>query len=222
MEAIADFMARADAANWIAAAAAIVAFLSFLGAWASFHRQAERDRRVELQENYLRLELASNELFRYEAEHGGVLAAYKLSQMPPDFRPDAASDSIADNFFLQQLNLFEIAARFRRDDVFARNIFGSWVIWYHDVATSWYFRQNWMRNYSDNYTIDLLNIFHPMIGYFEREIGDADLSSDDNDARAQAFKRVFFEHVAKVFDCNVVLDWLARSPSFAVPAPARR
>ena len=106
------------------------------------------------------------------------------------------SDGVADNFFLQQLNLFEIAARFRREKAFAEAIFGSWVIWFHDVHNSWWFRARWNEDYRDNYTKDL------------REIFDDPVKNYDPAAAPIQRKRAFFAHASKVFNCPVILKWL--------------
>ena len=229
----------ANAEEWIAFLGWIVAALTLLLAFISFNMQKSRERRVELQENYLRLELESNEVFRFEAAHGKVLEDYKEFERPGDWetRWDAAPgadeaaiaakaaeraevESIVDNFYLQQLNLFEIAARFRRDNVFADHIFGSWVIWYHDAARSWWFRDKWTREYSDNYTSDLYYIFTPMgqlLDALDKRLaeraGAPELSDQDDDPLAIAVKEVFFEHVSDLFHCPIVLEWLKRDPN---------
>lgn len=235
MQAILEFLRNlnvfmqqgSDAANWISFGGWLVALLGFaLSAW-SYQRHKSRDRRIELQENYLRLELESNAVFRFEAEHSLALHDY-MGSTPPDYYqrlragevPDEAAEesrqrlqreSIADNFYLQQLNLFEIAARFRRDGVFAPEIFGSWVIWYYDAANSWWFRDQWSSNYSDNYTDDLYNIFGPMTKLFDDVVElIGDIPSDDNDPLAKELKAIFFDHVARRFHCHIIIEWLDR------------
>ncbi|HRO02123.1 MAG TPA: hypothetical protein PLS69_00755 [Terricaulis sp.] len=222
-----------SAEEWIAFLGWIVAALTLILAFISFNLQKRRERRVELQENYLRLELESNEVFRFEAEHGEVLALYKEPMAPEGYDERWEMDisreqaeSIADNFYLQQLNLFEIAARFRRDNVFADHIFGSWVIWYHDASRSWWFRKKWAREYSDNYTSDLYYIFTPMTMLFDEvakklaQIPDEHgnpmkISDDDGDPLAIPLKRFFFKHVSDLFHCPIVLEWLDREPNGA-------
>ena len=215
------------AANWISLVAWIVGLLTFIFTILTFQRQNKRQRRIELQENYLKLELESNAVFRFEAEHGGILADYKLSVRPDDYGAGVEPadllkrESVADNFFLQQLNLFEIAARFRRDEVFAPHIFGSWVIWFHDVTRSWWFRERWESEYSDNYTEDLYYIFTPMVAYFNEMVACEAISDRDDDPHAGALKKIFFEHVAERFRCPVVLEWLKRGGTVARPALTR-
>lgn len=212
------------AANWISFWGWVVAILTLALSLFTFGRQSARERRVELQENYLRLELESNEFFRFEAEHGGKLGPYRAAVEPKNFGKDNAGapledmadrDAIATNFFLQQLNLFEIAARFRRDNVFAPHIFGSWVIWYYDVTRSWWFREKWVKEYSDNYTEDLYHIFTPMARLFDEvaELGGMPASDDDDDPNGVKLKAVFFEHAAGRFHCPIILENLKREQS---------
>src|SRR5262245_47362107 len=102
------------AQNWLALLAGMIALASYGVALINYLDQKNRDRVVQLAENYLRLELESNEVFRFEAANADVLFKYKQSAAPADYKPDPREETIADNYYLQQLNLFEIAARFRR------------------------------------------------------------------------------------------------------------
>jgi hypothetical protein len=210
-QAIVSFMADPAAQNWIALGAVLVALLSFVIALRSFQVQKSRDRRIELQQNYLQLELESNSVFRFEAEQSEVLAAYTTLTRPANYTPDMRKELIADQFYLQQLNLFEIAARFRRSGALDAAIFGSWVMWFYEVTRSWWFRERWIAEYSNNYTFELNNIFTPMVAYISSFIDKAnDPSASELHGDEVRMRRDFFEHVAALFDCDVVVQWLSR------------
>jgi hypothetical protein len=210
-EAFIEFMKTSAAQNWLALFAGLIALASYAVALMNYLDQKNRDRIVQLAENYLRLELESNEVFRFEAANAGALLKYKQSAMPADYKSDPLEETIADNYYLQQLNLFEIAARFRRAAAFDKAVFGSWVAWYYDVTTSWWFRRRWGESYADNYTNDLFMVFEPMTRRFEQEIGARALSEDGSDPRAASLKQAFYRHVSGVFGCKIVLEWLTRA-----------
>lgn len=177
-------------------AANILALLGIMATLAfNAYRQAQATR-VERQENYLRLELASIELFRFEAQYAEELDPY-IRSVDPKAARSPKLDRIADNFYLQQLNLFEIAARMRADGTLNKHVFGSWVVWFHDAHTSWWFRERWMADYRTNYTTDLKRVF-------DKPVQEYDASADDVSRR-----RAFFEGVAKVFKCPIILKWVA-------------
>lgn len=150
--------------------------------------------RSRVRDTYLKLELSSNEIFRFEAEYASILAAYK-GAAAPGAAMRAEDDLVAENYYLQQLNLFEISARFRRTAIMEKSVFGSWVSWYYEVLTSWFFRANWpfMR---EHYTPELRDLFDAPVAQFDGFTDDA------------ARKRAFFRHAAKVMGCPVIRDWL--------------
>ena len=157
-------------------------------------RQANGLRR---QENYLQLELASNEVFRFEAANGAVIERARASgPQTADF--DTADSAVIENYILQCLNLFEIAIRYREEKMFDRAIFGSWVAWFHELHTYRYFREIWpdMRMH---YTPDLRKVMDVPVASWGDEM--------DEDARLAAF----FGHVAKVLKCRIVRDWIGEA-----------
>ena len=172
----------------------LAAAIGLVGSAAVFLMQQRRMIQLRKQENYLALELASNELFRYEAQYGAVLSDYMADEPPETSEAAASDDMIASNFYLQALNLFEIAVRLRGDNGFDPKIFGSWVIWFHDTAHSWYFRENWPE-WRENYTRALRRIFDEPV----RRLAEGEPME----------RAYFFDHVAEVVDCPVVKRWLA-------------
>src|SRR5262245_17428377 len=172
-----------------------VALLGFFLAVISFLFQQRRLEKVQKQETYQRLELASNEVFRFSATNAKVLHRYIPTEKDPSHRLDDAEDMVADNYIYQTLNLFEMAARLRQANFFEDEVFGSWVIWYYDLLESWYFRETWSR-IRPNYTMEMRLVFDKPVDNFK--------SQPDADRR----KKQFFAHVANVLNCPRVNNWL--------------
>lgn len=162
-----------------------------------FFLQQRRLEKVQRQQTYQRLELASNEVFRFAADNAGVLIRYQGMERDAsvDFERSCVENSVAENHIYQTLNLFEMAARLRQARFFEDEVFGSWVIWYYEMLGSWYFRHKWAE-FRLNYTREMRLVFDEPIDKF-----DPDMDDDER-------KRRFFGHVAKVLKCPVVKDWL--------------
>jgi hypothetical protein len=189
LDAFADVFAKAQ--GFITALGLIVSlFFTF--------RQQRRLVRVEQQQTYQRLELASNEVFRFTAANAETLVAYQAPQPDPsiDFDRAVAQNTVADNHIYQTLNLFEMAARLRKEKFFEDEIFASWVIWYYELLQSWYFRYKWPEM-ALNYTREMRLVFDEPVRKF-------DLGADE----AQRLQE-FYAHVARVLNCPDVLKALA-------------
>jgi hypothetical protein len=173
----------------------IVSFVGVIVTLLIFVKQQRRLEKVQKQETYQRLELASNELFRFTASNAAVLAGF--GSMEKDTARDASEVDcmIADNHIFQTLNLFEMAARMRQANVFEDEVFGSWVIWYYDLLGSWYFRESWP-DIRPNYTAEIRRVF-------DQPVRDFDPRLDDDQRRRQ-----FFAHVARELNCPRVKSWL--------------
>ena len=162
-----------------------------------FMVQQRRLVKVQKQQTYQRLELASNEVFRFTASNAGVLVRYQAMEHDPsiDFEKAIVENAIADNHIYQTLNLFEMAARLRKEDFFEDEIFVSWVIWYYEMLESWYFRIKWPE-VRLNYTTEMRLVFDEPIRKFHLHANDS--------ARGQQF----FAHVAKVLEFTLEKKWL--------------
>jgi hypothetical protein len=167
---------------------------SVLVAVAALIWQQRRVIRSQRQEVYMRLEIASNEIFRFEAQYGRVLGPYQ-QLMKPEFARTDEGDAVAINYCFQVLNLFEIIVRLFRAGEVERDVAGSWVAWQYEMLEQWYFRELWgdMRH---NYTAELRAIFDQPIRVFDPE--------QDDDRR----KHVFFRHVATALKAPAIAKWL--------------
>ena len=204
-------------ADLIAILAALIAFAAFATALL-FSRSARKDAlRVEKSGAYLSLEVASSDVFKYEAEHSEKLAPYRLLRVSATARKKAIADVanavFAYNLYFQTLNLFEVCARFRRQDVIEHEVFASWVTWFYDTLDDWYFRDQWA-DLRGNYTDDVRDIFDLGIALFE-EFGDSADAATDRQRRQR-----FFEWVAAQMQCTEIRDWQGKIETTAVAPPA--
>lgn len=210
-----------DLISIVAAAIALAAFLAAF--W--FSRRARQDGlRVEKSNAYLNLEVASSEVFKYEAEKDAHLRPYRTVYVDPAERarlaelPDA---KIAYNLYFQTLNLFEVCARFRRQDIIEHQVFASWVAWFYDTLDDWYFREMW-RDFRCNYTDDVRDIFDLGTMIFARHGEEAPAGEADEEKRDATRKAAFYKAVAGQMQCTEIGDWLTRTKKVATRAPAVR
>lgn len=176
-----------------------VAVLGLCATLVLFIIENRRATRVEKQENYITLEMASNDLFQFEGEHGKALAPFKSEHYAPT-REISDNETLADAFYFSTLNLFEISLRLREDKTIPEDVFGSWVMWFYDTLIAEYFRAQWP-DYRDNYTPALRDIFDKGCATYN--------DFDDHFSRQKAF----FDIVSKRLDCPIVKTWLTEPPA---------
>jgi hypothetical protein len=213
-----------DTPDLIAIVSAATALAAFLAAfW--FSRRARQDGlRVEKSNAYLNLEVASSEVFKYEAGEDVHLRPYRDVYIDDGERarlmgmPDA---KIAYNLYFQTLNLFEVCARFRRQDIIEHQVFASWVAWFYDTLDDWYFREMWF-DFRSNYTDDVRDIFDLGITIFARHGESAPASEADEEKRDGARKAAFYKAVAGHMQCTEIGDWLTKTARKATVAPPLR
>lgn len=162
----------------------------------TFAIQNRRELVVQKVELYHRLETGSIELFKFEAAHGAVLAPF-MDLAPSVSAPAPSADDvrIKRKFYEQTMNLFEMAARFRKKNIIEPEVYGSWVAWYYDTIRQWGFRAEWP-DLRQNYTREARAIF-------DRFVAEFDAAEEDT-----ARKRRFFNHVADATSCPVIRRWL--------------
>jgi len=145
---------------------------------------------------YINLETEALNIFRFEAEHRAILAPIFNETEDAPVALDDEETVVANNYFLQILNLFEIATRLRSKGNLDKMIFGTWVAWFLEVSEMGWFRRNWP-DYRLHYSPDMRGIFD---GYF-RSVPDLTIPYEDRQAR-------FFEAAAKQMKCRTVKKWL--------------
>lgn len=202
----------------IAIIAAGIAFMAFLVSFLSNRTTRKDSLRVEKSNAYLQLEVASSDVFRYEAEKSGTIEAFRKTQVSDAEKAEAEDDkagaAVAYNLYFQTLNLFEVCTRFRRQDVIEHEVFASWVAWFYDTLDDWYFRDQW-DDLRTNYKRDVRDIFDMGVAIFGKDrMGESD-SPEVDDAR----KAAFYDLVARQMQCSEIAGWLDKVAIATTEAP---
>ena len=205
-----EMMEWSGAEATVATVAIVLSLLSFGFTFWLDRRGDKRDTRIEKSEAYLQLELASIEVFKYKADHWDALLWSETGENPLRAHEHKLREE-ADSFFYQCLNLFEVASRYRQNEVIDADIYASWVAWFYETLEYRWFRSRWIEEYSDNYTSETQAIFAAGIGL--------DWSSADDHERRKAF----YTAVSKISDCPVIAGWqvegtVAQGNSLAAPS----
>ncbi|KAA3641498.1 MAG: GNAT family N-acetyltransferase [Bacteroidetes bacterium] len=152
-----------------------------------------RDRRTANREIYQKLELASIDLFRFEARNLDLIRPVweKDTNLPA---PGTAEFKATTNYVCQMLNLFEIAIKFRQDRILPPDVFGSWVAWFHDLVTAPGFPLFWEDQKWD---------YLPQL----RHIMNAGLKLKAEETDPEVIESKFYEYVSHVLKCDIVRGW---------------
>lgn len=153
-----------------------------------------RDRVAANREVYQRLEFASIELFRFEADHPELVKSlWQEGELAP--KKDSVEEVLLQDFVCQYLNLFEMAYRFRKEDIVPHDVFGSWVVWYFNLAGAAAFPRVWAQLRCD-YTEELVNIMDKAVAIHSKVIGET------------AQRKTFFTYFANLLDnCPHIIKW---------------
>ncbi|MEB2778478.1 GNAT family N-acetyltransferase [Algoriphagus sp. D3-2-R+10] len=150
-------------------------------------------------EVYLKLELASIDLFRFEATNVDVIRPLweKDIDIP---KKGTAEYLVLMNYVCQMLNLFELAIKFRKskDKILPPDLFSSWVAWFHSLVTAPGFPIIW-EDVNNHYIIDLRNIMS----------GGIEITKEHTNP--DFIEEKFYNFVAFVLDCDVIKYWLSGS-----------
>lgn len=171
----------------------LVDSLSLLGAPAGVYAwwvSKRRDRHLQRRELYQALELASIDLFRFEADHPNLVeSVWAPGALPPEH--DVVARYNAENYVAQILNLFEIAVRMRTERGIPEEAFGSWVAWFWSLAGAPGFPELW-GDLRPHYVGPLRAVLDEAVVLANRPGGEG----------------AFYESIGRRFDCVVVRDWL--------------
>jgi hypothetical protein len=222
-------IASADLMQLLAAAAQVLGIIiaaAMIVVTNSFNaRQAERTSRQQI---YQTLELQAVELFRYETGQRKLVGQLWVEGGAPSDTDASVIDSVSEyqlvQYVCQFLNLFEMAYRFRKDDVVDHEVFGSWVIWMWGLCERPVFRALWARP-SDlrmNYVKDFRSVMDEGVALCARAqlaLGQLGNTPADHALRLKLGEDAlgeFFTFVAtSLDDCPAVLAWLADRKSEA-------
>ncbi|MBU6406432.1 MAG: hypothetical protein KGS44_04725 [Alphaproteobacteria bacterium] len=178
----------------------------------------QQNKSVEAQQTeiYQRLEIESSNVFRFEAEHSVTIRFYKKQIRPTDFTAEKIDETrhIARKYYETTCNMFEVACRLRHRRIMPPEVFGSWVAWYFDTLCEWGFRAAWA-DLRDNYIDELRTIFDPFMDDLVQRWDQAAASTltsqnapADPEADVQVLRGEFYRHLAKLYNCPLILNWL--------------
>jgi hypothetical protein len=157
-------------------------------------------------EIYQQLEMASINLFQFEADHLDIIRP--VWEEGVALPPEGSAERVAvTDYVCQILNLFEMAIRFRMENVMPPSVFGSWVIWYYALGNTPHFPEIWQECRLD-YAPDLRQIMNKAV----------ELSSEEPDEDKR--RRLFFDFVSEVSHCEDVKHWLDEVHSESTPLSA--
>jgi len=174
----------------------LIAAASLLAGFFLLWLQSRKEQSIQVREIYQRLELASIDMFRYEAENPTVTATFwSLEDIETD---DADMEYKLEAHATQLLNLFEIALRARREGTVPADVFGSWVIWLWSLCCAPTFRRIWHEEELGlNYVEDLERLIVHGLSLQNKKDGVG--------------RKAFFNFVATELDCPEVARWLSRA-----------
>jgi len=159
--------------------------------------QRARDRKIARRDVYQKLELASIELFRFEADHLELIRPVWEDETPMP-RKGTAEYMATMNYVCQVLNLFELAIKFRKDNTMPADIFGSWVAWFYLLLRAPGFPEIW-EDSKWNYLPQLRSIMD----------GGLRIAAIEPDPVVQESR--FYEYVSHLLQCDVVKDWTGKA-----------
>lgn len=182
----------------IAAAALALSLLSFGFTWWLDRRGHLRDDRIEKSTAYLQLEMHSSEAFRFAAENSEIMHPYESSDEPkPSPKRNSRAAQVTRQYYYQCLNMFEVCSNFRRNGVIDKQVYASWVSWFHEVLNQWYFRELWVGGMRDNYTRDVRNLLDAGVQIYALH--------DDPETRLRQFYAAASHMLG---GCEVIRHWL--------------
>jgi len=117
--------------------------------------EKRRDRAIAKREIYQRLELASIDLFRFEADHLDLIRPLYTGE---DAASDPAMFHAYQNYVCQILNLFEMSVELFCEGVIEEQVFRSWIAWFRETGQAPGFASLWNGGLRDNYTGRLARI----------------------------------------------------------------
>lgn len=171
---------------WLAILGIPSALFAYFTYFHSLRRSRKREMEQAYRETYLTLELAANDVFRFEADHPELVRQIfeKGAVLPAE---EAAERVILLDYVCQILNLFELATRFRCEQIVPKDIFESWVAWMYQIWTAPGFITLWPTIRHD-YTEGLQKIM------------------DFRAGEGPDVEKRFYKHVRHVIDCSAVDD----------------
>jgi hypothetical protein len=173
---------------------------------------ADQARRSAGQVIYQKLENASVQLFRFEAEHPELVKALWFEE--PILLGDNATveDKLAaynlEQYVCQMLNLFEMELRFRREGIIPPDVFASWVVWMYEVCCLPTFVHLWRNELEAHYITDFQTLINEGIHVGQSDVPYRDSSDEPDWQKVQRFYDKVAELVSPDNPCGEVRNWL--------------
>lgn len=167
---------------------ALVNFFGFLLTIFTFTYVSYKDRRVQRRRNYLELEFESSRIFQVCVENPQV-----TMYLDGRLAADKASPELDERtywFVCQCLNTFEIIISYRREGVVTKDLFATWVSWFHELGTAERFVDYWDgRDLCYHYKPELQEIMMTAVRLRSERAPDFDADSPAGQAELEAFHR---------------------------------
>lgn len=174
----------------IQAISILAAVLTFITAQAIEKR---KDRRQANRNSYQQLEFAAIDLFRFEAENIDLIRpVWETGKEIPN--RNTAEFVVLMNYVCQILNLFEMALRFRRENILHPEVFGTWISWFRLLISSKGFRAIW-KSVRMDYLPEL------------REIMDGGIQIAEEETKEDQIEERFDKLVSSILKCGKISNW---------------
>jgi hypothetical protein len=148
---------------------------------------------------YQQLETTSLDFFKWRIEHKDIANAMNDPECSFN-QPNDKEFWVLEEYACIQLNLFEMAIRFRKEKYFEENIFYSWLAWMFELSIEHNFPVVW-QNVRRHYIGELREIMDAGVStakmYHNRELASLNTARDD-----------FYRKCAQIKDLKNAEKWL--------------
>jgi len=143
----------------VAIATIAVPVVTVIALLISLLHQTKQTNKIAKRDNYLQLELASIDLFKFEMEQS--IKTWRLYNdkhvitKPQQDEKETQEIREMTNHVTQILNIFEMSIELHRKNVFDDKIFSTWIKWIHEFAQLENFQKLWKNELNQHYTQEL-------------------------------------------------------------------
>jgi hypothetical protein len=160
------------------------------------------DRPLQRRRIYLDLEFEASRIFRICIDHPEVISYLESKAQASD----KSSEEKSYWFVCQCLNAFEIMISFRAQRMVSKDLFATWVSWFHELGTYERFAEFWYgRNLWSHYKDDLQEVMNLAIRL--RRARRADFDEKGLEQELERFHR----EVSAIFDDRSIQEFWVQS-----------
>ncbi|MEO5805633.1 hypothetical protein [Devosia sp.] len=178
---------------------------------------ADQAARAKGQETYQGLEFASVELFRFDIANPELVEALWFPTLQDGlYHPpaDKIQKHMLEQYICQILNLFEMAYRFRKENIVPHDVYASWIIWMYELCEAEAFQHFW---HDEEIAPHYIEDFRKLMNYGIEINRLAGLPDEDDPkyqplwyVRADAFYRAAAYSISPEEPCTSAADWLRK------------